>query len=188
MRAYMKEHATEFGGEGGIQDEEVEPEKSEADEPTEAEAYAAQQKKQREDKDKTYLQWALDLIISGFGMVGTGIKTAGEAIGDMPVGKEAILGSIIALLVVSNIWTYYSAKPSDGAELRRAKRLGRKSGLAEDEVAEALRMVLKGQATGGAIVPREEAGELRRILDEVELRAKRLRDMVDSAVGGGDLD
>lgn len=179
IRAYIKEHATEFVGEGSVIDE---PEPEKTDQPTEAEAYAAQQRKEREDRDKTYLQWGLDLVVSGFGMIGTGLKTAGEALNDMPGGKEAILGSVIALLVISNIYTY-SRKTDEGATLRRAKRLGRRGGMAEDEVAEALKMVLQGKANA-AVVPREEAGELRKILDEVELRATRLREMIDSAVGG----
>ena len=184
----MKEHATEFAGEGGVVDDEVEEDRGKPDQPTEAEAYAAQQRKDKQDKDRTVFQRALDMVMGGFGMVGSGLKTAGDAINDMPGGKEAVLGGIIALLVISNIWTYYAVKPGEGAELRRAKRLSGRGGMGEDEVAEALRLVLEGKTGGDPVVPREEAGELRRMLDEVERRATRLRELVDSAVGGEDLD
>ncbi len=187
IRSYIKEHASEFVGAGGVEDEATTAEEDKANQPSEAEAYAAQQRKERLDKDQTYLQWALDMVMSGFGIVGTGLKTAGEAMSDMSGGKEAVLGLLITLLVLSNIWTYYSVKSGEGAEMRRAKRLGGRSGMGDEEVAEALRMVLQGQM-GGQIVPREEAGELRKILDQVERRAVRLREEVDSAVGGEDRD
>ena len=121
-------------------------------------------------------------------MIRTGLKTAFDAIGDMVGGKEAILGLVITLLIVSNIWTYYAVNSGDGDSMRRAKRLGKRSGMRDDEVAEALRLVLEGRGGGAVVVPREEVGELREMLDEVERRAIRLREIVESSVGGENLE
>ena len=192
IRAYISEHASDFAGQGGEEDiaeSETSPnEKGKPEKPSEAETYAAEQRQKRQDKDVTYLQWAADSVVFGLGMIGTGLKTAVDAIGDMVGGKEAILGSVIALLIISNIWTYYSVNSGDGASMRRAKRLGKGSGMRDDEVAEALRLVLDGRGGGAMVIPREEVGMLRDMLDEVERRAIKLREMVDSSVGGEDLE
>lgn len=193
IRLYIKEHASEFGAEGVLEvDDDVLVQSGGVGvdaQPTEAEAYAAQQRKAREDRDRTYLQWSADLILAGLRSIGAGIKIVTEAMDDIfsssPVQKETILALVIFALVTSNFYTYYAYKPSKLA--RQARRLakmdGRRQGFEQGDVAEAVRMLLSasGQRGGEGLRLRErgsvleEAEELERVLDEVESRAKDLR-------------
>ena len=191
MRDYIKEHQSEFGA----PDEAEAAEEAEEDKPaasTEASEYAARTRRERQEKDYTYLSGAMDMVVSGLGTIASGLKTAFETIGDLisdgPVSKEVILGAIIGFLVISNIWTIIAYRSTDKVEARRARRLSRMGGDAE-EMAEAMRLFL--QSANGAngagkpkSSPREEVADLTRILDEVESRARRLRQDLGSAVGG----
>lgn len=198
MRAHMKEHSTEFFVAGAPGDEAAAADDAEGDKEnlTAAEEYALETRRKRQYQDYSALQGALDSVIAGFKAIFSGLSTAIESISDLlNLGDEGsrtvVLGLVIALLVISNIYTYVAYKPTS-AELRRIRRLGGVSGGAGgDDINEAVRLLLQNANTGKAPAghavkdtPREEASDLLRILDEVEGRMERLRDAVKSSVSG----
>jgi hypothetical protein len=184
----MKEHLTEFAGENGVEDEQEIVTKKE--EQSEAQAYADKARRERHERDLTYMQGALDSVVSGTKTIFLGLKALVESISDFmsdtPLGKEAIMGGVILVLLLSNIYTYYAYSSSSKAAERRARRLGASSG---DEMAEAMRLFLQN---AGQIRPmgdvKGEAAELQRVLDQVEERVLKLRQSVKSAVGGAVLE
>jgi len=85
MKAYIKDHAEEFGADG-IEEVEAEEEK-----PTAAAAYAAAQKQKKEKQERSPLQGVFDTL------------------SNIPMTKETILAAVILVLVLSNVYTYYAA-------------------------------------------------------------------------------
>lgn len=191
MRAYIKAHHADFVGEGGDEAEE-ETEVVEA-KPTEAEEYAARFRRERKDQDLSNLQYAVDTVSSGFGGIFSGIKMAFDAATDLlrggPVAKEAIFGVLIFILVASNIYTYFAYRPVSAQE-RRLRRLGERGEGSRDDVAEVMRILLQDAGTTARFRaqsnPAEEARALEQLLDEVDQRSVRLRQLLKSAVSRGD--
>lgn len=172
MRVYIKEHSTEFSV-AGAEDAQAEAcEQEDKDRKTEAQEYAAQNRRSKQDEDYWMLQGALDNVISGFKSIGSGISTAidtlSDLLGDVPGGKGSLMALLITVLLASNIYTYM-ARP---ASQHRAKKLQR-FGPSEDDVAEALRIILDRRA---AATPQDELSELVRLLDQVEARCAKLRE------------
>ncbi|KAL1407061.1 hypothetical protein Q8F55_006474 [Vanrija albida] len=172
IRAHMKEHPTEFAVAGAehIDEAELEAPTSPAG-TTEAQEFAAQARRARQDNDYWVLQGSLDSVLSGFKSIASGISTAtdavGDLIGDWPIGKGTIMAVIILGLMLSNIYTYL-ARPVSQHKVKRLQRLGPN----EEDIAEAVRMVLAKRA---AATPKDEIAELLRLLDEVEARSAKLR-------------
>lgn len=187
MRAYIKEHHSEFAGEGGEEVDVVEVVEVEI-KPTEAEEYAARTRRERQNQDLSGLQYAFDTLSSGVGNIFNGLKAAFDAIADLlnngPIAKEFVLGAVILLLLLSNIYTYIAYRPTS-SDVRRQRRMGHSDG---NDMAEAMRLLLQNAGTNAHFKalagPAEEAKELERLLDEVENRATNLRELVRSAVGG----
>ncbi|WVQ62718.1 uncharacterized protein L199_000866 [Kwoniella botswanensis] len=184
MRQYIKENSSEFAVEGGAGDEEVEAASAEGQESkenqkeTEASAYANENKRKRKEEDMGLLQSGFDSLISGIKSIFSGIKGIGESIEDLlsdtPFKIQNLMGVLIVLLVISNIWTYYSIDRSAIKE-RRYKKLGGPSGTNEgiQDIEDVVRRVLQGRREIGS--PKEELNELIRLLDDVETRVNKLR-------------
>jgi hypothetical protein len=170
MRAHMKEHPTEFavaGAEGIDEAEEAAPEPA----PTEAQEYAAQNRRARQDADFWMLQGSFDSVLAGAKSIvqgmGIAFNTISDLLADIPLSKGSLMVSVIVLLMASNIYTYVTRPTS----LHKAKRIQR-FGPSEDDVAEAVRIILAKRA---ATTPKEEVAELIRLLDEIDARSSKLR-------------
>ena len=170
MKAYIKEHPAEFAVEGQTTDDEAKEETF--SEPTEAAAYAAQQRKERDDRDYSLMHGGLDSVVSGIKSIISGLRSVTDALSDMfdgSVSKEGVFALIIVVLVVSNFYTYFAYKSSrTDVEIRRS-RLGYRN----DDVENAVRAILRERERPRSAV--EEARELQRILDEVGSRYQRLQ-------------
>ncbi|OCF40765.1 hypothetical protein I317_05460 [Kwoniella heveanensis CBS 569] len=201
MRQYIKENAGEFAGEGGEDEDEVaaaaeggeaggDGKKGGADSTqSEAQAYADSSRKKRQDEDMSLLQAGLDSLSSGAKAIFSGIggifESVSDLLADTPFKTQNLMGLVIVILIISNIWTYTSIDRQASIE-RRERRMGTGSGrdrgddglregYADDEFARAVRRVLASRSAD----PRKEEGrELMRILDEVEARLSSLREGV----------
>ena len=191
MRAYMKEHSTEFAGAAGEADEDEDATAAEEgkkdSQPTEAAAYAAQQRKERQELDFWSMQGGFDSVVSGLRSILSGLKAVFDSLrdilSDLPVGREVIFGTVIALLLISNVYTFFAFRSVENSEIRRAKKMGHRSGLSDDDVAEAMKLILRQRVKVGA--PMEEARELERVLDDVKVRVDQLRSAIETAVSEG---
>jgi hypothetical protein len=169
----MKEHPTEFAVAGAedAEDGEDMPSGGVSPTPTEAQEYAAQNRRARQDADYWLLQGALDSVLFGLKSIGQGVGTAWNTLNDLltdgPLSKGSLMMILIIILLASNIYTYL-ARP---ASQHKAKRLQR-FGPSEDDVADAVRIILAKRA---ATTPDEEVKELLRILDEVDSRSANMR-------------
>lgn len=180
----MKSHPTEFFPEGSSADlEEAEAENQKL---SDAEKYAAQTRKNRQNQDYSALQGALDSVLSGIKAIFSGIWTAIQSISDLlnlgdEGSKVVILGILVLILVASNVYTYVAWKPTESTLLRRYRRTGQ-----EGDWNEAIRMLIQQNTGGrsGTLAPREEAEDLMRILDQVDQRSATLRNALKSSVGG----
>jgi hypothetical protein len=193
MRAHMKAHPTEFFPEGTSSEDAEAADEAENLKLSDAEKYAAQTRKNRQNQDYSALQGALDSVLSGFKAIFGGVGTAIESISDLlnlgdEGSKVVFLGILVLILVGSNIYTYIAWRPSsESMELRRYKRSG---GLLEDgDLSETVRMLLRNAGHGsshgrerGNISPRGEAEDLARILDQVAERTAALRDALKSSI------
>jgi hypothetical protein len=181
----MKSHPTEFFPEGASADSaDIEAEQALSD----AEKYAAQTRKNRQNQDYSALQGALDSVLSGIKAIFGGVWTAIRSISDLlnlgdEGSKVVILGLLVLILVASNVYTYVAWKPSsESALIRRGRRTGQ-----EGDLSETLRLLLANTGQGRGIearAPREELNELVKILDEVEKRSAALKGALKSSVGG----
>ncbi|KAK8845532.1 hypothetical protein IAR55_006247 [Kwoniella newhampshirensis] len=185
MRAYMKENPSEFAGADGVDEVEedtVVDEKAKEASPTEAQEYAARARRDRQDRDLFTLQGGIDSVVAGVKALLSGIRSVLDSVfdilSDTPLGTQ-LMGAVIIALVISNIWTYMSMD-SRSHSARRAKRIGRSS--FDDEVTEAVRMVLESRSLN---TPAAEAQELMRILDNVDIRTRKLRHAVESVAAEG---
>lgn len=167
----MKEHPTEFAVAGA--EETVVDAVEQADNTslaTEAQEYAMQNRRARQDADYWQLQGAFDSVISGFTSIFSGIGTAcntiSDLLGDSPVSKASIMAAVIAILIASNIYTYV-VRPASTHKAKRLQRFGY-----ENDVAEAVRFVLDRRA---AATPKDEISQLLVLLDQVDARSTALR-------------
>lgn len=191
----MKAHPTEFFPEGTTSEDADAANEAESLKLSDAEKYAAQTRKNRQNQDYSALQGALDSVLSGFKAIFGGVGTAIESISDLlnlgdEGSKVVILGILVLILVGSNIYTYVAWRPtSESMEMRRYKRSGGRGG--DGDLSEAVRMLLRnaGHASGHeregerkAVSAREEADDLARILDQVEERTAALRRVLKSSI------
>ena len=171
MRAHIKQHATEFlmKGQSAVPDEEALAEEEKQESPTEAEAYAAQQRTRR-DLDSWTLQGGVDHIVSGARSILSGVwsiaSTLTDYLQDLPLTRSTVLVAVISLLVLSNIYTYLAHKPSRKAMKRYMK------GKMGDDMTEAIQLLLSPRNRQEVV---EYARGLSDILDQVERRATDLR-------------
>lgn len=135
MKGYIKDHAEEFGAEVVEIEEE---------QPTAAAAYAAEQKQKKEQQDRGVVQAVLDTV------------------SNIHLTKETILALIILILVLSNIYTYYTS-----GSTKRVKRVVYQD---ESNLDDTVRSLVERKMR-----PLQQAEELNRILDDVEQRVVYLR-------------
>lgn len=193
MRAHMKEHSTEFFIAGAENDQATNASgEADGEKPTAAEEYAAETRRKRQSQDYSALQGALDSVVSGFKAIFTGVETAVESISDLlnlgdEGSKVVILGMVVVLLVLSNVYTYVAYKPTS-TELRKLRRMGLGAGGGgRDDLSEAVRLLMQNaHGVEYGSTPRDEANELIRILDEVEKRTARLRGALKSSIAASD--
>lgn len=194
MRTYIKEHATEFAGEGGVEaDEDAEADAASADGKslTAAEEYAANTRRQRQNADMSALSWCVDAVVSGAKTIGSGLVGVAESIGDLlgnvPINKETALICLIAILLISNIWTFFFLQSSNTSTPRRTKRHRLQQTYEADDVAEAMRLLLgehhrsvsPRETTAVAVkTPLEEANDLLLVLADVESQLARIRENI----------
>ena len=176
MKAHMKEHSVEYAGDASVETEEeaAEAETNAERAPTEAAAYAAQQRKERQERDFWSIQGGVDSVVSGAKLIGSGVKAVLDAVADIvsdtPLSKQTILAALIGVLVLSNVYTYFAFKSTkEGIKARRAGRLGY-----GNEMEDAVRAILRQQQES-ARSPAEEARELQRVLGDIEVRFQRLQ-------------
>jgi hypothetical protein len=186
IKKEIKEHPAEYGAPEGSDETAGEGSTDDGENHTEASAYAAENRKRRQDNDMGYIQGGFDKVFSGFGAIGSGLSAVFESVGDLlsdlPIGKEVILGTFILVLLASNVYTYMAFKG------RAPERLARRQGR-QDDMSEVFRMLMErsaGLADAGRIgqnhaEPRKEVEELVRMLDDVEARTARLRSAVTKA-------
>ncbi|BEJ10935.1 hypothetical protein CspHIS471_0103570 [Cutaneotrichosporon sp. HIS471] len=182
MREYMNEHPTEFAVAGAEDVEQLEDEAAQAIPapiPTEAQEFAAKNRRARQDADYWQLQGALDSVLQGFTSIFSGIRTAynttSDLLSDSPISKASFMAALIALLVVSNVYTYV-ARPESKHKEKRLLRFG-----FENDVAEAVKYVLDRRA---AATPKDEISQLLQLLDEVDARSAALRQALQVAEEG----
>jgi hypothetical protein len=192
MRAHMKAHPTEFFPEGTSSEDADAANEAENLKLSDAEKYAAQTRKNRQNQDYSALQGALDSVLSGFKAIFGGVGTAIESISDLlnlgdEGSKVVFLGILVLILVGSNIYTYIAWKPSsESMELRRYKRSGGQ--LEDGDLSETVRMLLRNAGHGSSprrerdVSPMGEAEDLARILDQVAERTAALRDALKSSI------
>lgn len=174
MRAHMKEHPTEFAVAGAENAEAAEEEEAGGQgvpSPTEAQEYAAQNRRSRQETDYWMLQGAFDSVFSGLKSIangmGTAVNTISDLLTDAPVSKTALMATFIAILLASNIYTYLT-RPISQHKVKRLQRFG----PSEEEVTEAVRLIMAKRV---AATPKEEVAELVRLLDEIDSRSASLR-------------
>jgi hypothetical protein len=131
---------------------------------TEAEKYAAQHKPRAETT-------TLDKIKSVF-------KAVFSVFRDLD--KETLLGGLVVILLLSNIYTYYSNRGYGSTSQRRNRYVSgidwdRQGGEADGGDDRAISRVVRLLDRGSTDDPVMEVGELMRVLDRVEERAERLR-------------
>jgi hypothetical protein len=193
MRAHIQAHPEEFAGADGGEDVVQHVETAvHLDKRSEAETYAADARRNASN-EKT----------SSAGMLSTAFETLGDIIGSVPLTKETLMGLLIAVLVLSNIYTFISGRTTSQKTERRSRRLVSYRDVGEigdEEMAEAMRKLLESagarsrakdvqaevvyaERTGGdAGQARIEAEELIKVMEELEKRTERLRGMLNSAV------
>lgn len=169
----MKEHPTEFAVAGAENAEELVGalDGEEAPSPTEAQEYAAQNRRARQDTDYWLLQGALDSVLIGLKSIAAGVgaaySTLSDLLDDSPISKGTLMMALIVILLASNIYTYLRRPVSK----HKAKRLQR-FGPTEDDVNEAVAIILAKRA---ATTPQHEVKELIRLLDEIDSRSSKMR-------------
>nr|ODN96044.1 hypothetical protein L204_03735 [Cryptococcus depauperatus CBS 7855] len=147
---------------------------------TPAQEYAEQALKDRQEKGLWNLQVGVDSLVNGGKAVWQGLRACSASISEILMEKgfsiKDVMGFLIVILLISNFYTYLSL-PGRSIEERLVARQNRKA--YDQQVAEAVRLVLGQRALAD---PREEATELLRVLDHVEVRMIRLREELSSVV------
>lgn len=183
MRAYMKEHASEFAVAGAEPESSgSEPAASEAgDKPSSAsKPLQSTETRPRQENEYWLLQGCFDSITSGLSMIASGLGTGAKLVADMidesRFSKTTLMFGVIGLLVLSNVYTYLN-RPASQHKVKRLQRFG----PSDDAVQEAVKQILARRA---ATTPREEVNQLVQMLDEVEARAATLRRLLLAATEG----
>ena len=185
MREHIKAHSTEFYDKEQMNGAEAPPSPTTSEsKPTAAEAYAAQQRKQRQDRDVWWLQGGIDHVVSGSQAVARGLWDLGQSLfdymSDLPGTKGLFLGFVILLLIFSNIYTYVAFKSSSRSHDRRIRRLRSKTGLGEEDFADAMKMLLADREMQNVA---QQGQQLQTVLDEVEKRVSKLRESLGETKG-----
>lgn len=207
MREYIHQHTSEFVPEG-INVEEVEEAEANAvaaEVPKTPTQEAAQLSKEQAEKvrekerNQRGLQWAYDTFEGAFSVAKRSTEGAFELISDAwdQSSSTTILYFVIAILVISNIWTL--TRMGKQEEIGRRKELKRAvarekwvqdvvGGLWDELTASRAAMAAAGGPTQAPVVPlswpsasdpaswKEEVTQLHDALDAVEARVKALRE------------
>lgn len=188
MRKYMKEHPSEFKGEG-VEEEAAEEEvavqatEEEKKEISQEEVARAARKKRVED-DQTALQFAFDSIITGTKTLVGGVVTAGEMLGDLlsdfPIPRKQLLFGLIIFLVLTNFWTYSSLRSVKNKVIRDPKGVRLSDSAADDAVKRYMETII-GQQTINVASACKDTASLLKTLEEIESRVQRTRQALVNA-------
>ncbi|QRV80396.1 membrane protein [Ceratobasidium sp. AG-Ba] len=169
MRSYIAAHRTEFIPDDvadaaddslAVGDTTISPENNTAD--------SAQTKAERARATELRgLQWLLDTFTSASNVAKDSFWGAVDLIGDLmaDLPGTTLLGVVVAILVISNIWTMLSLRDAK-ARVKLDARQGQ---------------VMASQPAGGAVVPGVDASEVVKVLLEEVVRGRRERDAESEA-------
>ncbi|CAE6334902.1 unnamed protein product [Rhizoctonia solani] len=184
MRSYIAAHRTEFVPDDVAEDPEA---LAAADTTISAEnAQATQTKADRaRETELRGLQWLLDTFTNVADVAKNsfwgGVDLIGDLTADLP--GTTLLGAIVAILLISNIWTFFSlreARARVDSDLRRVER-----GNVDATATEAMKVLLEEVVRSRthretALPPAEtdpiaEAAALKKSIEAIESRVERLK-------------
>ncbi|CAE6433584.1 unnamed protein product [Rhizoctonia solani] len=183
MRAYIAEHRTEFVPDDVVEDTEA---LAAADTTISADTNPLTQTKadRARENELRGLQWLLDTFTGAAGVAKNSFWSAVDLIGDVTADLpgSTLLGIIVGILVLSNIWTFFSLREARARARLDLKRIDRP----EDATAtEAMRVLLEEVVRGRRqqeteLVPvagdvRAEAAALKKSIEAIEARVERLK-------------
>ncbi|GLB43560.1 putative protein with domain of unknown function (DUF4782) [Lyophyllum shimeji] len=199
MRAYIKEHQSEFTPEGvdpaalnQAVTREVEPAPAVVEKPPEL-SDAEERKKREHERNRRGLQWAWDTFEGAYQVARRSTNGALELVKDAweQSTSTAILYFVIVILVFSNLWTLMRAGSREETALRKAVKKEEERDRWVQGVVTALRDELGSKASQvpqavptGMSAPvanwRDEVAQLMETLDQVEDRLRTLRRGLES--------
>ncbi|CAE6454430.1 unnamed protein product [Rhizoctonia solani] len=182
MRSYIAAHRTEFVPDDVVEDPEA---LAAADVTISAENNTSQTKADRaRETELRGLQWLLDTFTGAADVAKNSFWGAVDLIGDVTADLpgSTLLGVIVAILLISNIWTFFSlreAKARAKLDLKRTERIG------DSTATEAMRVLLEEVVRGRrqqevdlepvAGDARAEAAALKKSIEAIEARVERLK-------------
>ncbi|KAG8716061.1 hypothetical protein FRC11_010254 [Ceratobasidium sp. 423] len=183
MRSYITAHRTEFVPDDVVEDTEA---LAAADTTISPENNTSTQTKadRARETELRGLQWLLDTFTGATGVAKNSFWGAVDLIGDITADLPGttLLGVIVAILVISNIWTFFSLREARArvkSDLKRVERIG------DSTATEAMRVLLEEVVRGRRqqevdVVPvagdaRAEAAALKKSIEEIEARVERLK-------------
>ncbi|CUA67423.1 putative membrane protein C20F10,07 [Schizosaccharomyces pombe 972h-] [Rhizoctonia solani] len=183
MRAYIAAHRTEFVPDDVAEDSEA---MAAADVTISAETNTATQTKadRARETELRGLQWLLDTFTGAADVAKNSFWGAVDLIGDLTADLPGttLLGIIVAILVISNIWTYFSLREAKSRARLDLKQIERSD---DSTATEAMRVLLEEVVRGRrqqevALVPvagdaRAEAAALRKSIEAIEARVEKLK-------------
>jgi len=206
MRAYIREHQSEFIPEG-IDPSAIAPSEPEAAALDNADAIKYGQepeteegrKKREQERNQRGLQWAWDTFYGASQVARQSTTGALELIRDAweQSTSTTILYFVIVILVLSNLWTLTRVGGKEAVEGRKERKEMRKAEEREKWVQEVVTTLWDELAAGkGMVVPpvahvpggappapahwREEVVSLQKSLDGVEQRVRLIRDSLNA--------
>ncbi|WWC85880.1 uncharacterized protein L201_000747 [Kwoniella dendrophila CBS 6074] len=194
MREYIKEHPSEFVGEGGVDEGELEAAEEvaqEEKEQTEAQAYANENtpRQKRREEDMGYLQSSIDMFVNGLKSIFGGIKGIFDSLEDLlqdtPLNIKNLMFLLIILLIISNIYTYAKIDKNQVVNRRNQKLshnrrnqidyLDNNEENVEDIVKRILQQNLHQYDRNS---PKDELNELMTMINNVESRLNNLKSSI----------
>ncbi|CAE6507027.1 unnamed protein product [Rhizoctonia solani] len=181
MRAYIAAHRTEFVPDDVIEDTEA---LAAADTTISPENNTQTKADRARETELRGLQWLLDTFTGATDVAKNSFWGAVDLIGDVTADLPGttLLGAIVAILVISNIWTFFSlreARARAKLDLKRVERGG------DTTATEAMRVLLEEVVRGRRqqevdAVPvagdaRAEAAALKKSIEDIEARVERLK-------------
>ncbi|KAJ1302639.1 hypothetical protein OPQ81_002956 [Rhizoctonia solani] len=182
MRSYIAAHRTEFVPDDVTEDAEV---LAAADTTISPETNATQTKADRaRETELRGLQWLLDTFTGAADVAKNSFWGAVDLIGDVTADLPGttLLGILVAVLLISNIWTFFSLRDARARvhlDLKRAKSSG--DAMATEAMRVLLEEVVRGRRQQDVDVvpvaedPRAEAAALRKSIEAIEARVERLK-------------
>ncbi|KAH7338826.1 hypothetical protein B0J17DRAFT_570838 [Rhizoctonia solani] len=182
MRSYIAAHRTEFVPDDVVEDPEA---LAAADVTISPENNTSQTKAERaRETELRGLQWLLDTFTGAADVAKNSFWGAVDLIGDVTADLpgSTLLGVVVAILLISNIWTFFSLRE---AKTRAQLDLKRTGGIGDSTATEAMRVLLEEVVRGrrqqeADLEPvagdaRAEAAALKKSIEAIEARVERLK-------------